>query len=837
MLHASRSLIRTSSDHLHAATMIRNSSTATKHVFACVLGSGVAGSSVAYHLTKRNIKDVLLLERASGVASPTGTSFHSPGLVSASHPAHRYKPILAHSIELYSKLEEETGVKIDFQPTGTIRLATNETRLAEFRKYVNRDYYKEGDVCKTTLLTPDQVRELAPAVDHSRVLGALHTTNDGTISARALTQALVVGAKAGGAQVIDGAIPREIRYDKEKGHWIVALEDGTLVTTRNLINAGGIWANDIARLSGHNLPVVVVEHQYAVLTPNKTPDNTPAIIDHDSTFYVRKSGDDYLFGGFEPLEKTVIREDWYKKGVPTEGSKSIKADFSRLDDAYKRACDLIPSLEGAKIDARAAVFSMTPDGYPLVGPYDKNYWMSTGFLDGVSSGGGIGKYLADWIVDGEPPAELFDTDASRYERWGDRKFFTERSRETYSMYYNWSYTDRLAGRPTDRISGVYGRLKKDGASFSFRNGWEVANSFNMGVQNEEYLPTLIREYEMVTNKCGVIDLSWKGKIEVKGRDAEKLMDYAIASQIPALGKISSGLMLTRHGGILGPMMIFHHDRQRSAFILLTEPERESRDLYWLRRAAAEKQMDVQVSIVSEYLASLALVGPKSREVLSALTKSDVSDEGFPQKSTRMIRLGPVGVVCARSSTSTGQLSFELFHNRAETAKLYHAVMGAGRDHGIVNFGQAALNMMRLEHGYKIWGKELTLDTNPFECGIGSLVDFNKKEFIGRESALEFSKKEFDASSRRLALITFDTEEGIVLDDKYVPSGNEVIRIDGQEARVGQITSGAYNVRLQKPIAFAWIDNSVGKNERLVVDIGDKRLFATSLETPTIPPIQ
>ncbi|CAD6184521.1 unnamed protein product [Caenorhabditis auriculariae] len=831
----------------------------TMNVFACVLGSGVAGSSVAYHLNKRNIKDVLLLERASSAASPRSTSFHSPGLVSASHPAHRYKPILAYSIELYSRLEKETGVvrfsffllestdvilvitederKIDFQPTGTIRLATHETRLSEFKRYVSRDYYKEGDVSKTTLLTPDQVHELAPDIDCSQILGALYTTNDGTVSSRGLTQALVAGAKSGGVQVIDGAIPRQIRYDKEKGHWIVELEDGTTVLTRNLINAGGIWANDIARLSGHDLPVVIVEHQYAVLKPKSPPAPMPALIDHDSTFYIRKrqSCDEYLFGGFEPLDRVVIREDWSKKGVPNEGSSLVKPDFSRLEQAHQRACELLPRLKDAEIEAHAAVFNMTPDGYPLVGPYDKNYWLTTGFLDGVSSGGGIGKYLADWIVDGEPPAELFDTDASRFERWADRKFVRERCRETYSMYYNWSYTDRLAARPTDRISGIYGRLKKEGATFAFRNGWEVPQAFKVD-EEEGLLSTLMREYQKVTNKCGVVDMSWRGKIEVKGRDAEALMDYVIASRIPPLGKIGSGVMLTRKGNVLAPFMIFHHDRQRSAFIVLTEPERESRDLYWLRRAAAERHLNVQVSCVSEYLASLALVGPNSREVLSSLTKSDVSDEGFPQRSTRMIRLGPVGVVCARSSTATGQLSYEFFHNRAETSKLYEAIISAGRPHGIVNFGQATFNMMRLEHGYKIWGRELTLDTNPYECGLGGLVDLSKVDFIGRASAEEFSKQ--TQFKKRLALVTFDlTESQVPLDTRYIPVGNEVIRREGQEERIGQITSGAYSVRLQKPIAFAWIDSSVGANDRLVVEMGDKKLLGTILESLPHAPIQ
>ncbi|KIH65471.1 FAD dependent oxidoreductase [Ancylostoma duodenale] len=645
-------------------------SQSTYNVFAVIMGGGVAGSSVAYHLTKRNIKDVLLLEKEE-VATPTGTSYHSPGLVSASHPANRYKPILAYSVELYSRLQEETGETLNFERTGTIRLATNPTRLQEFKRYVARDYYKEGDACKTSLLSPEETAELAPVVDTKQILGALYTTNDGMVSASGLNRALVAGAKAGGVQVVNSE-PKVVRYDKGEGCWYVELANGMSVKTRNLLNAGGIWANDIARLSGHELPMVIAEHQYAILTPNSSIPNIPAIIDHDSTFYVRKSGDNYIFGGFEPMEKVVFREDWFRKGVPPEGSRAVKPEFSRLDEAYNRACELVPSVRDAKVEAKAAVFSMTADGYPLVGPFDKNYWVSTGFLDGVSSGGGIGRYIADWMVDGEPPLELFDTDASRYDRWATRPFILEKSKETYSMYYNWSYTNRLAGRPTDRVPQVF------------------------DIDEEGMLSTLTREYQMVANKCGVIDMSWKGKIEVKGEDAEALLNYAICT-----------------------------------------------------------------------------------ELLSELTKSDVSESGFPQRSTRLMRLGPVATVCARSSTSTGQLSYELFHNRADSAKLYQEIIRAGAPYGVVNFGQATMNMMRLEHGYKVWGRELTLDTNPFECGLGGLVDFTKEEFIGRPAAIEQSKQKYD---RRLALLTFDMADNpqIPLEWKNLPFGNEVVRREGQE---------------------------------------------------------
>ncbi|VDN30230.1 unnamed protein product [Cylicostephanus goldi] len=272
-------------------------------------------------------------------------------------------------------------------------------------------------------------------------------------------------------------------------------------------------------------------------------------------------------------------------------------------------------------------------------------------------------------------------------------------------------------------------------------------------------------------------------------------------------------MLTREGRILGPLHVFHHDNTRSNFLVLTEPERENRDIYWLRRAAAEKKLDVQVNCVSEYLASIALVGPNSRQILSELTKSDVSEEGFPQHSVGHIRIGTISIVCVRSSTSTGQLSYELFHDRADSAKLYQEILDVGAPHGIVNFGQATWNIMRLEHGYKVWGRELTLDTNPYECGLEALVDLSKDDFIGKEAALEQSKMKFD---RRLALLTFDPADNpdIQLEWDHIPRGHEVIRRQGHEERIGQITSASYSVRLRKPIAFAWIDSNVQPDEKV-----------------------
>ncbi|TKR93824.1 hypothetical protein L596_008206 [Steinernema carpocapsae] len=823
----SRNLLNASSSG--AVVHQRNQST---DAFTVIVGGGVAGCSLAYHLTKRNIKDVVVLEK-SALASPSATTFHSPGLVNASHPSHRYKKLLHYTVQLYAQLEEETGQKVTFERPGTIRLATNSRRLDEMQRYASRDYFQEGDPCKTRLVTPQEVAELAPILNTDSVLGALYTEGDGFINTQELTYALAKGAQMGGATIINNCPEIHMDMDASTGDWIVRFADGRPeIRCRHIVNAAGLWAEQVANINKVTLPIVHVEHQYAKIGPigELNPEKPlPAIIDHDSTFYVRQSKDQLLFGGFESQGDVKIRDDWYDRGIPKEGGQSLQPHFERLSRAYDRACSLISCLKNGEVQPRVAAFTMTPDGYPLVGPIDtrQNYWLHAGFLDGVGSGGGISKYLADWMVDGEPSCELFDTDANRFDRWADRPFIREKSIETYSMYYNWSYTNRLVGRPTSRVSGVYGRLAKEGAEFTYRNGWEVANAFN--VDDESPLSALTREYEMVVNRCGVIDLSWKGKIEIKGADATKLLDYVIANPIPKLGSITSGLMLTKSGRIMGPLKIFHHDSKRSQFIILTDPERESRDLHWLRRAAIERGFDVEVNAVSQYLSSLALVGPNSRDVLSELTKSDVSEAGFGQRGTKLMRLANnVPVIAARTSTSTGLLSYEFFHNRADSLKLYDVMMRVGASHGLVNFGQSALNTMRLEHAYKIWGRELTLDTNPFEAGLGHLVDFSKDEFfIGKAAAQELAEKPIE---RELCLLKLMVEDAVGILPKHIPQGLEIVRSNNEQ--IGEVTSGVFSVHLQTPLVFAWLTKGCDASA-LTVDVGGERLSAEKLDQPPV----
>ncbi|KAL3998911.1 FAD dependent oxidoreductase family protein [Acanthocheilonema viteae] len=798
-----------------------------KDAFALIVGGGVVGTSLAYHLTLRGIRDVVLLERGKLAG---GKALHSPGLVSSAHPIHRYKPFLAWSVELYARLQEEAEEKLEFFRPGTLRLATNEARLDEFRQYTARDYFQKGDVAKTTLIDADKVKDLAPILDTKTILGALYTSGDGYINSQNLTLALAKGAEKRGAVIIEQC-PKIKAVEEGKTDWVVKFDDGGQIRARNIINAAGLWAREFGRLTNLDIPLAIVEHHYARIGPLPEVEpllDLPAIIDHESTFYIHREGDGVLFGGFEQKPSdVVIREDWIER-MPEE--VVIEADFKRLERAYERACDLIPCLRGVNVDARASVVTMMADGYPLVGPinHKQNYWLQAGYFDGISSGGGMGKYLADWIIDGEPPSELFDTDANRFDRWVTRDYIVNKCRETYSMFYNWSYKNRLVGRPTGRISGIYGRLQKQGCFYLFRNGWEVAESF--AAEYKDKLPNMIREYELVSNKCGVIDLSWRGKIEVRGRDSEKLLSYVLASEPPQLGEVSSGLMLTKKGNIFGSLDLFHHDQYRLEFILLTDPERESRELNWLKRAAIEMDANVEISGVSEYLASLAVVGPKSREVLEELTKSDLD---FKQNAARLMRLGSEPVIAVRTTAATGQLSYELYHSRGDTLALYNSLMEVGRNYDIVNFGQSTLNMMRIENGYKIWGRELTLNTNPYECGLSQMVDLNKENFIGKTSCMELSQKQWSRKQVLLICEPLSKPQGW----RMIPKRMEVIRKEGSEDRVGQITSGTFSVRLHRPLAFAWVHSDITPEDKLWIDIGGSQVQGRIYEGSSVCDIE
>uniref|UniRef100_A0A158Q8A1 FAD-dependent oxidoreductase n=1 Tax=Elaeophora elaphi TaxID=1147741 RepID=A0A158Q8A1_9BILA len=817
---------------------LKHLSEVPKDAFALIVGGGIVGTSLAYHLTLRGVRDVVLLERGKLV---NGIAPHSPGLVSSAHPIHRYKPFLAWSVELYAKLQEEAEEKLEFCRSGTLRLATNEARLDEFRQYTARDYFQKGDVAKTTLIDADKVKDLAPILNTKSILGALYTSGDGYINAQNLMLALAKGAKKRGAVIVEQC-PKIKLVEEGTTDWVVKFDDGSRIRTRNVINAAapkkisGLWAREFGRLTNLDIPLAIVEHQCARIGPLPEVElllDLPAIIDHESTFYIQKEGDSVLFGGFEQKPSdVVIREDWIEH-MPEE--VVIKPDFTRLERAYERACDLIPCLRGANVDARASAVTMMADGYPLVGPinHKQNYWLQAGYFDGISSGGGMGKYLADWIIDGEPPSELFDTDANRcgllFDRWVTRDYIINKCRETYSMFFNWSYKNRLVGRPTERVSGIYGRLQKEGCFYLFRSGWEVAESF--AAEYKDKLPNMIREYELVSNKCGVIDLSWRGKIEVvRGKDSEKFLSYVLASDPPQLGEMSSALMLTKKGNIFGSLDLFHHDQYRSEFILLTDPERESRELNWLKRAAIEIDANVEISGVSEYLASLAIVGPKSREVLEELTKSDLD---FKQSSARLMRLGSAPVIAVRTTVATGQLSYELYHNRGDTLALYNSLMEVGKNYGIVNFGQSTLNMMRIENGYKIWGRELTLNTNPYECGLSQIVNLNKENFIGKTSCLELSQKQWDRKQVLLICEPLTEPQGW----RMIPKRMEVIRKEGSEDRVGQITSGTFSVRLHRPLAFAWVHSDTTPEDKLWIDIGGSQVQGRIYEGSTVCAIE
>lgn len=617
--------------------------------------------------------------------------------------------------------------------------------------------------------------------------------------------------------------------------------DRGTIRTMHLINAAGLWARDCALKLGLDLPLTIIEHQYgftgpvAALAADKKGTVLPAIYDHDNSYYIRpdRRTNRIFIGAHEKPDKVAVLEEWSTKGVPENVNEtSLESHFERVEDQYRAACQVLPSLAQTSLtEKNAGAFCMTPDSLPLVGPTHRlpNYWLAAGFFDGIASAGGIGKYLSDWIVEGEPPFELYETDPNRFGTWADKKFSIARSKEVYALCHNWSYKDseRLAGRPA-RVSGLFGALRNEGAQMRYRAGWEVAQYFSVDEEPEE--GARARNYQIVTNKCGLIDLAYKGKIEVRGVDAHPFLNYALTRTAPELNSLRETLMVSPKGRIISRVNVIHHDQHRSQFMLVGEPEHEYRDIRWLESVAREGVFNVEIHNVSAFLSCIGIVGPLSIEVLSELTLADLSPKGFPFGTTRLVRLVGVPVIAVKTS-ETGELGFELYHNRADSLKLYEGLRKVGEKYGLTNFGSLIYNTLRLEKGVKMFGSEICLDTNPYEAGMENFVDSSKEhDFVGKSALSELRAQKFE---RKLALVCLEDDSSA--EEANIPHGMEIVRLKGSDQIVGQITSGCFSFVLQRPLCYAWVNSTVSENESLEVDLGTHVYSAHLLSNPPSTP--
>ncbi|XP_041754551.1 dimethylglycine dehydrogenase, mitochondrial isoform X1 [Coregonus clupeaformis] len=765
-----------------------------------IIGGGCVGVSLAYHLAKAGQKDVVLLEKSELTA---GSTWHAAGLTTYYHPGINLKKVHYHSIKLYESLEAETGQAVGFHQPGSIRIASTPVRVDELKYQMARTHWHPTP---QWLITPEKIKELFPLLNMDKVLAGLYNPGDGHIDPYSLTMALAAGARMYGAQIYNPALVSGLTPTSD-GKWDVQTPHGTIRANR-IVNATGFWAREVGQLIGFEHPTIPVHHQYVVTATvpevKALKTELPVIRDLEGSYYLRQERDGLLFGPYEREEKMVLQDSWVKDGVPPGfGKELFESDLDRIMDHVEMAMEMVPVLKIADIiNIVSGPITYTPDLLPMVGPHQgaRNYWTAIGFGYGVIHAGGIGKFLSDWIVTGEPPYDLIECDPNRYGKWTTVPYMCAKARESYGFNNVVGYPkeERFAGRPTHRTSGVY-ELLKGKASMGFHAGWEQPHWFYKPGDDAGYKPSFRRtnwfgpvgrECKLVMEKVGVVDLTPFGKFMVKGKDSQKLLDRLFANTMPKVGLTNISHMLTPTGRVYAEVTITQ--LTPGEFLLITGSGSELHDLRWIEKEAAEGAYDVDISNVTEDIGVLGVAGPKARDVLQKLTQEDMSDASFKFLHCKPIQLAGINLRAIRISY-TGELGWELYIPQKDIAAVYQAIMAAGEDEGIDNFGTYAMSSLRLEKGFRGWGAEMNCDTNPLEAGLDYFIKLNKPaDFIGKAALQEIKAK---GLKRKLSYITMDT-------DDVDPEGNETIWLNGKV--VGNTTSGAYSYTTQQSLAFAYL---------------------------------
>ncbi|MBN3322733.1 M2GD protein, partial [Atractosteus spatula] len=795
-----------------------------------VIGGGCVGTSLAYHLAKAGMKDVVLLEKSELTA---GSTWHAAGLTTYYHPGINLKKIHYYSIKLYEKLEEETGQAVGFHQPGSIRIASTPARVDEMKYQMSRTHWHPTP---QFLIGPEKVQELFPLLNIDKVLVGLYNPGDGHIDPYSLTMALAAGARQYGAQIYYPA-PVTGLTPTADGKWIVETPHGTIKSNR-IINATGFWAREVGKMIGFEHPIMPVHHQYVVtstIPEVKALKKELAVIrDLESSYYLRQERDGLLFGPYEKQEKMKLQDSWITDGVPPGfGKELFESDLDRIMENVEGAMEMVPVLKKADIiNIVSGPITYTPDLLPMAGPHvgAQNYWVAIGFGYGVIHAGGIGKFLSDWIMKGEPPFDLIEVDPNRYGKWTTVPYTAVKARESYGFNNIVGYPkeERFAGRPTERVSGIYEILKSK-ASMGFHSGWEQPHWFYKPGDETGYRPSfrrtnwfkpIGRECRLVMEKVGVIDLTPFGKFTVKGKDSIQLLDRLFANVVPKVGVTNISHMLTPQGRVYAEVTVTH--LSPGEFLLVTGSGSELHDLRWIEQEAIYGGYNVEINNVTDDIGVLGIAGPNSRKVLQKLTAEDMSDKAFRFLQCKVIKVANIPLRAIRISY-TGELGWELYHDRQETAALYEAIMQAGQEEAIDNFGTYAMGSLRMEKAFRAWGAEMNCDTNPLEAGLDYFIKLNKPaEFIGKKALQEIKAK---GLSRKLVYLTLQT-------DDVDPEGNETIWHNGKV--VGNTTSGAYSYTTQQSVAFAYVPTELATiGQKVDIELLGKNYIATVVQEPLV----
>jgi dimethylglycine dehydrogenase len=758
-----------------------------------VVGGGMMGASLLYHLALEGCSDTVLIEKGE---LTSGSTWHAAGQCPSITGSYNLAKIHAYSNDLYPKLEGLTGQYVSWHPCGGLRLANNRAELA-WLKFVQG--YSKSIGFRMEIVGLDEIKRLNPFLTTDNVLAAAWTQDDGHGDPSGLCNALAKAARDLGATVMRRNRVIDIRL-RPSGEWEVVTEQGSIIAEM-VVNAAGCYARQVAAMVGADAPITNMQHHYVVTHPipafMERNVEIPVMRDSYTSGYFRQEQKSGLMGIYE---STGLHEAWAPRGFPEwDSSNELFADdLDRIAPWLERAIERMPIFGdvGIRRVINGAI-PHTPDGAPLLGPAAglKNFWMCCGTSFGIAQGGGCGKYLAQWMLHGDAEINMAEFDPRRFGAFADPKYV----RDKVFLDYRLTFTTRspgeeeMAGRPR-KMSPLHDRLRAQGCIHTETFGWERPKWFSLDGRVEDYgygrnnvFDVVAGEVAAVHERVAVLDLTGFAKFDVSGAAAESFLNRVCANQVPRkTGGVALVHLLSPAGRIQGEMTVSRLADDR--FYALSAAAAELRDLDLLTQSAKPGEA-VRVENVTEERGVLVLSGPRSRELLQPLTDADLGNDAFPWLRAREIHIAGVPVRALRVSY-VGELGWELHPPIDSLPSLYDAIWEAGRRFGIANYGLYAVNSLRMEKAYKAWSSELTNELNMLEADMPRFIRFDKPDFTGRAATLAQAPRPFKIVYADVAAADTDARGGepVLIEDRCI----------------GVVTSGAYGHRVKRSLAFACV---------------------------------
>jgi len=769
---------------------------------AVIIGGGVGGAAIAYHLTLLGWTDVVLLDRSD---LTSGSTFHSAGLVGQLRSSPTLTRMMVDSVATYRQLADETDVDPGWREIGSLRLASSPERLEELRRQAG---WAKTFGLPMELVSADEARARFPLMSTDGVLGAAWLPTDGWLDPSGLTRALAAGARKRGATILPHTRVTGILLAGGRVSG-VQTELG-LIQTELVVNAAGVAAPELGHMAGVTIPIVPMAHQYLVTeaVEGVTPE-LPQLRDPDHLVYFRPEVRGLVMGGYERHPAP-----WGLDGIPPDfNGKLLPPDWPRFEEISAGAVRRVPAMADAGVKQLInGPEAFTPDNEFILGEAEvRGFFVAAGFsAHGIAGAGGMGRQMAQWIVAGEPELDLWTMDIRRFgSQYRSRGYTLARTTEVYATYYDIHYPneERQAGRPL-RVSPTYPRLAELGCAFGEKAGWERPNWFESnaaagdaglrprGWAGEHWSPAIGAESLATRKTAALFDETSFAKIELRGPGALAFLQWLCANDVDrAIGRITYTQMLNQHGGIECDFTVTRLGEER--FFIVTGTAFGNHDLGWIRRHAPDDG-SVTVRDVTSSRACIGLWGPTARDILASTTSDDVSNAAFPYLSAREISVGNVPVTALRV-TYVGELGWEFYCPMEYGLLLWDTLWAAGRPMGMIAGGYRAIDSLRLEKGYRVWSTDITPEVTPFDAGLGFAVRISKPiAFLGRDA---LARAQEVADRPHLACL-------VLQDPRSVALGNEPVRIGGEV--VGRVTSGGYGFAVERSIAYALLPAAAAK---------------------------